>query len=337
MKKYISILMVISFVTCCFLSISVGNAVAGKKVVLRAVSFLPPSKYFQNYPILRLKEAVENRIGDKVEIKIVGSMRQVVAVPAAVTSVGKGVFDLVYTPLAYHVGVMPELTIYTVLRPWAWRNSYKVPGFMALFNKAIGERVAVQMLGGPLGDGPMYVLTAKRQVKSAADMKGLKLRAPGPIGSRIAKRLNCAAVSMPLPEVYEAMQRGIVDGGFINAVTVADFKLYEFAKYMTAPLMEFKQAIFINKKKWNSLDPEIRKVMEEEWDHIIYEHYGLYRGLEKKNMAYFKTIGMKIFDMPESEMKIFNKARIDDVKEWYLKNCPKYGPRLSDMLRPYFR
>ncbi|MBW1714998.1 MAG: TRAP transporter substrate-binding protein DctP [Deltaproteobacteria bacterium] len=336
MKKLIALFVAILFVSCCFFTISVTNAVAAKKVVMRSVSFLPPSKYYQNYPILRLKEAVENRIGDKVEIKIVGSMRQVVAVPEAVTSVGKGVFDLVYTPLAYHTGVIPELTIYTVLRPWAWRDCYKVPGFMELFRKAVGERVNVHVLGGPLGDGPMYVLTAKKEVHSVADMRGLKFRAPGPIGSRIAKRLNSAAVSMPLHEVYEAMQRGIVDGGFINAVTVADFKLHEFAKYMTAPLMEFKQTTFINKDKWNSLDPEIRKVMEEEWDHIIYEHYGLYNGLQGKNMAYFKTIGMKIFDMPEAEMKKFNKARVDDVEEWYLKKCPKYGPQLSEMLRPYF-
>jgi TRAP-type C4-dicarboxylate transport system substrate-binding protein len=196
--------------------------------------------------------------------------------------------------------------------------------------------VNVHVLGRPLGDGPMYVLTAKKELHSVADMKGLKFRAPGPIGSRIVKRLNSAAVSMPLHEVYEAMQRGIVDGGFINAVTVADFKLHEFAKCMTASLMEFKQTIFVSKDKWNSLDPEIRKVLEEERDHIIYEHYGLYNGLQGKNMAYFKTIGMKIFDMPETEMKKFNKARVDDVEEWYLKKCPKYGPQLSEMLRPYF-
>ena len=46
---------------------------------------------------------------------------------------------------------------------------------------------------------------------------------------------------------------------------------------------------------------------------------------------------MKIFDMPETEMKKFNKARVDDVEEWYLKKCPKYGPQLSEMLRPYFQ
>lgn len=336
MRRVITFLLVMVFVSCYINLALVPHAFAANKVVIRSVSFLPKSKYFQNYPILRLKETVENRIGDKVEIKIVGAMRQVVPVPEAVTSVGKGVFDLVYTPLAYHVGVIPELTIYTILKPWAWRDCYKEPGLMDTLRKAVESRVPVHVLGGPLGDGPMYVLTAKKQVKSAADMKGLKLRAPGPIGSRVAKRLNSAAVSMPLPEVYEAMQRGIVDGGFINAVTVADFKLNEFAKYMAAPFIEFKQAIFINKMKWASMDPQIKKVMEEEWDKIIYEHYGLYNGLQSKNLVHFKAIGMKIFDMPDSEMKKFNQARIDDVKDYYLQKCPEYGPKLVEILKPYF-
>ncbi len=336
MKRFITFLLAIVFISCCFYSLTLTEAFAAKKVVIRSVSFLPKSKYFQNYPILRLKETVENRIGDKVEIKIVGAMRQVVAVPEAVTSVGKGVFDLVYTPLAYHVGVIPELTVYTILKPWAWRDCYRKPGLMDTLRKAVESRVPVHVLGGPLGDGPMYVLTNKKQVKSVADMKGLKLRAPGPIGSRAAKRLNSAAVSMPLPAVYEAMQRGIVDGGFINAVTVADFKLNEFAKYMAAPFIEFKQAVFINKKKWDSMDPQIKKVMEEEWDKIIYEHYGLYKGLASKNLEHFKAIGMKIYEMPDSEMKKFNQARIDDVKDYYLKKCPEYGPKLVEILKPYF-
>ena len=317
-----------------FTGLTAGEA--AEKVVLRSVAFVPVTKFYQNFPILRLKETVENRIGDKVELKIVGSMDQVVPVPEAVASVGKGVFDLVYTPLTYHVGIIPELTIYSVVRPWAWRDSHNVPGFMDLFREAVRERVDTHVLGGPLGDGPMYVMTAKKEVKSVEDMKGLKLRAPGPIGSRIAQRLGCAAVSMPISETYEAMQRGIVDGGFLNAVSVYDLKFHEFTKYLTAPFLEFQQTIFVNKKKWDSLDPEIRKVMEEEWDKIIYEHYGLYKGMELRNIEHFKSIGIQIFDMPKAEMEKFNKARIDDVNDWFLKNCPKYGPRLVELLKPYF-
>lgn len=335
MKKLISLFIAICIGTFGFLSISISDAQAAK-VVLRAVSFLPMAKYYQNYPIIRLKTAVENRIGDKIEIKIIGAMGQVVAVPEAVTQVGKGVFDLVYTPLAYHTGVIPELTIIDVIKPWAWRDAYKAPGFMETFRKAVASRVDVHVLGGPVGDGGMYFLTKNKQVKSVADLKGLKFRAPGPIGSRVAKRLNSAAVSMPLPEVYEAMQRGIVDGGFINAVTIADFKLNEFAKYMTAPFIEFHQDIFVNKTKWDSLNPEIKKVMEEEWTYIIYEHYGLFRGMEMNNLAHFKSIGMKVYDMPEAEFKKIRKAVTDDIEEWYLKNTSEYGRQLVDILKPFF-
>jgi TRAP-type mannitol/chloroaromatic compound transport system substrate-binding protein len=51
----------------------------------------------------------------------------------------------------------------------------------------------------------------RKEIKSVADLKGLKMRIPG-IGGEVMARLGAVPQALPGGEIYAAMERGVIDG-----------------------------------------------------------------------------------------------------------------------------
>jgi TRAP-type mannitol/chloroaromatic compound transport system substrate-binding protein len=106
---------------------------------------------------------------------------------------------------------------------------------------------------------------SKGPFKSFRDFKGLKVRAPGLVQGRLIQSLGASPVNVALGEVYEAMQRGVVDACEISIPVVdEDAKITEVAKYWLSP--GFHQTasihgIMINKKKWEALPADLRAIV----------------------------------------------------------------------------
>jgi len=90
----------------------------------------------------------------------------------------------------------------------------------AILNKMVDERINVQVLGWCYSLGARNVWT-KNPVKTASDLKGVKLRVL-PVPNFIATLRYMGAVPTPLPfgEIYTALQTGVVDGFEHDAATV---------------------------------------------------------------------------------------------------------------------
>jgi TRAP-type C4-dicarboxylate transport system substrate-binding protein len=69
---------------------------------------------------------------------------------------------------------------------------------------------------------------------------------------------------MPITETYTALERGVVDGTVVPWEGVAIFKLDDLVKYVTeADFYTVTMAVVMNKKKWESLPADVKKVIEE--------------------------------------------------------------------------
>ncbi|MBW2583116.1 MAG: TRAP transporter substrate-binding protein, partial [Deltaproteobacteria bacterium] len=101
---------------------------------------------------------------------------------------------------------------------------------------------------------PYHLITTKKQVKTLADLKGMKIRTTGGPPIDQMKALGAVPVSVPMPGNYMAMQKGVTDGMGAPWDAIYSFRLYEVAPYFTyAPLSCVYFSISINKNKWNSL------------------------------------------------------------------------------------
>lgn len=109
---------------------------------------------------------------------------------------------------------------------------------------------------------PGHVHMAKNPVRTLEDIKGVRLRSPGPQQNILVRELGASPLTMPVPELYDALQRGMADGTVIGFSAVKDFKLYEVLKYHTlCNLYVLPMGVAINPKVWDSLPPDIQKTM----------------------------------------------------------------------------
>ena len=101
---------------------------------------------------------------------------------------------------------------------------------------------------------PYFLLTTKKQVKTLEDLKGMKIRIPGGPPTEMAKALGAVPTPIPMPDMYQALDKGVVDGMGVPWEAVQGFRLYEVAKYYTmVPLFVAYFSLCANKQKWTSL------------------------------------------------------------------------------------
>lgn len=116
--------------------------------------------------------------------------------------------------------------------------------------------------------GPGVIHTAEKPVKSINDLRGLKLRAPTRQTTKLLASLGATPVGMPLPGIPDALSKGTIQGCVIPWEVVPAVKVHELTKYHA----EFDPAggclytttfvMSMNKAKYNSLPPDLKKVID---------------------------------------------------------------------------
>jgi TRAP-type C4-dicarboxylate transport system substrate-binding protein len=116
--------------------------------------------------------------------------------------------------------------------------------------------------------GPGVFHTTGKQIKTVADLKGLKVRAPTRQTNRFLAALGATPVAMPVPQVGEALAKGVIDGAVIPWEVVPSVKVQELTKFHTETdpaLPAFYTSTFIfamNKAKYDALPPDLKKVID---------------------------------------------------------------------------
>jgi TRAP-type C4-dicarboxylate transport system substrate-binding protein len=132
-----------------------------------------------------------------------------------------------------------------------WRLYEKFPSI----RKEYSEIVPLLLYTG----SPNMFITNKKAVKTLDDMKGLKVRILGGPPTEMAKALGAVPTLIPMPDMYQALDKGVVDAGAVPWEAVHAFRLYEVAKYYTlAPFYTAYFSVCANKQKIESLPKEVR-------------------------------------------------------------------------------
>jgi len=113
---------------------------------------------------------------------------------------------------------------------------------------------------------PETFLYSSKPLRSVADIKGLKVRTSGD-GGAILSRMGAAVVGMPSPEIYEAMQRGVIDA-FERSFPASDLGggMQEVSKYMyLSPVRQPSELCLtmVNEDSWAKLSPDLQMLFED--------------------------------------------------------------------------
>jgi TRAP-type C4-dicarboxylate transport system substrate-binding protein len=116
--------------------------------------------------------------------------------------------------------------------------------------------------------GPGVIHTAEKPVKSVADLKGLKMRAPTRQVNKMLGSLGATPVGMPLPQIPDALSKGTIQGCVIPWEVVPSVKVHELTKFHAefdpagGSLYTTTFVMAMNKAKYGSLPPDLKKVID---------------------------------------------------------------------------
>jgi TRAP-type transport system periplasmic protein len=120
------------------------------------------------------------------------------------------------------------------------------------------EVLAVQ--GGSLPG----IITREKPVKTLADLRGMRIRAPTELLS-VLKHLGADPVNMPMGEVYSALAKGVLDGVIAPSDTFKAMHFAEVSRYYTT--LEVPRGAYparaMGSRRWAKLSPEHQQVLRD--------------------------------------------------------------------------
>jgi len=112
--------------------------------------------------------------------------------------------------------------------------------------------------------GYQFISTGSQKVVVPDDLKGMKIRVAGSIPSRFIEAVGGSPVSLPKPDIYEAMDKGVIDGYSLDWLGLDSSKLQEVTNYvMDMPFLTVPHGIIMNQAKWDALPDDIKAVFNE--------------------------------------------------------------------------
>lgn len=170
------------------------------------------------------------------------------------------------------------------------------------------------------------ILHTKKPVSKLEDLKGMKIRSTGTV-AKIVSALGATPVAMPMPETYDALQKGIADGVMCPIEALEGWKLGEVVSSTTLNYgSAYTIAFFVvmNKDKWNSLPADIKKVFEEVSEEWIEKTGKSWDEIDQSGMEFVKKRGNKIIELSKEEDERWVKA-VRTVLDDYVKSMKEKG------------
>lgn len=150
---------------------------------------------------------------------------------------------------------------------------------------------------------PFYEFMGKgKALQTVADFKGLRLRALGGLGDAI-RAVGAVPTTLPSPDLYPALERGLLDGLSLGYYAHAAWKIQEVATYYTKgmSLTPPVSVSLINLKGFEALPPQYQKlVLDKGKAAADIQIAALQKGEDNAEAEFIKK-GVKRIDFPAAE------------------------------------
>ncbi|UCH06641.1 MAG: TRAP transporter substrate-binding protein [Deltaproteobacteria bacterium] len=114
---------------------------------------------------------------------------------------------------------------------------------------------------------PTHIHTKKKAVETPADLKGMKIHGAEYALVQTMDAAGASPVQLDITEMYTGLERGILDGVMNHFPVCFIFKVLELTQYHTVfgdgGINMTPMFAIMNPKKFNSLPPDLQKIMEE--------------------------------------------------------------------------
>ena len=171
----------------------------------------------------------------------------------------------------------------------------------------------------------------KKEVHNLEDLKDMVVSAGGTVNARIMKSLGASVETIPMVDVYLALQKGVVEGCFLPYAPLRSQKIADLLHTHTkANLMAAAFFVVINKDVWAEISPEDQKAIEKisgmEGATLVGSVFDKYQGRDIEWMAEkgdkFITLDPAELDKWTEKIMPIRDEWINDVKAKGVKGKP---------------
>jgi tripartite ATP-independent transporter DctP family solute receptor len=215
-----------------------------------------------------------------------------------IDAVANGAQQIVTEGAANFGAWVPSISV--VEAPYVWRDAAHLQKAMSgpvgqKFNETLVKARGMRILGTTYY-GTRHITTTAKEVRSPADMVGLKLRVPeNDVFKAMAEAWGAKPTPMNFGELYLALKQNVVDGQENPLPTIKSGKFDEVQKYLVlSGHIITPRLVVVNEAFWQGLTPADRQIIADAVKAgIAWQDEELIRQ-EKTLVDTFKAAGMTV-------------------------------------------
>lgn len=163
--------------------------------------------------------------------------------------------DPAFSPLATHASLFNAVDYVNWIQQWGGKDMY---------NEVYGRFGMVYLPYAVTNNESGF--RTNQPIRTLADLQGLRLRLSGLEQGKLLTQLGGSQVSMAGGEIYQALERGVIDGAEFSTPNV-DFSggFQQVTKYWSTPGWHQSSSVFgvmINQQAWDALSPETQEQLK---------------------------------------------------------------------------
>lgn len=253
-----------------------------------------------------------------------------------------GIFDVMEINLGYvggdepfflgldMIGAAPDLDT-----AWKLTESYR-----PYFDQRLHEKSEGKLL--TLWPFTAQSIFCNGEINGLSDLKGKKIRIFSPALANLMKSFGAVGVTMAYPEVYQALQRGVLDCAVTGTTAGNAAKWPEVTTHFYGlPLAWAMQAHVANRNFWQKLAPDAQQFLTEQFkknvERVLWKmaadttQDGINCNTSTGPCKTGKEYQMKLVKVTPEDIKLLQKAVTDKVLPDWIADCRKSYPQCADV------
>ncbi len=268
-------------------------------------------------------------------------------------AVSSGAADMGHTASYYHAGKVRAAMYYTTV-PYGLEQTelsgwIAYGGGQALWDEAYAPFGVKPFYAG--GSGAQAGGWFKNPVTKLDDLAGLKMRIAG-LGGDVMRKLGVVTVLTPPPEIYPALQSGVVDAAeFVGPWNDVALGLYKIAPYYYLPAFHEPGAaleMIVNQNVWGNMSASLQAIFASAAQAQGEDTIAEFRYNNTRVLADLVSKGAKVSAFPDDVVAALGKASREVLEAYpqgdavaekvhasyiaYIKECASYTKAMEERM-----
>ena len=234
--------------------------------------------------------------------------------------------DSAFSPLSTTASLFNAVDYVNWIKEW---------GGAELYNEVYGKFGMVYLPYGVTNNESGF-RTTEKAIKTLDDLKGLQLRLSGLEQGKLLEKLGGNQVSMAGGEIYQSLERGVIDGAEFSTPNV-DFSggFQQVTKHWSTPGWHQSSSVFgvmINKASWDALDEDTQNKLRIAADANLLWSLSFTEKRATEAFAKFKEAGTEISRLDDAALEQIQKMANETIEEVACENplsAKVYASQLS--------